>query len=1138
MSPDSAGPALQEGADGDMALRCGERPPSFAARWRGGDFFRGRKVRTQINLIIAALALPLAVLLAFHLWRAAEEREASAVQRLATLAQAAAAETAQFLRRTEALLARLAARPDILSMGRQGCDAVFATFTVQNPDFTNLLLADGDGMVRCSALARNVRSAASASMREVFQRARDERKPAVGQPEIGLLSGRWVFPVAVPVRDGEGGFLGAIGVGVDLERLRLLGSYAADATGAEGLLLVGDGGLVLAAGEGAALKVGMRLDASVLAGLSSAGGSNWVPIAGPDGSRRLYARAPVPGTAWFVVAATDAAPLRAGSWQEGLLYGGLSALGLLCGLWLARRIERAVVAPIDRLAKSAAAIAGGETLTRVAPEGAAEVAATGRAFNRMLDALEAERRRAGHSEEELRLVLASIDEVVFALSADGAALLYLSAGAERLYGADVRHFSADPALRHSSVLEEDRPRVAALAGQVAQSDRGDVEYRIRRGDGAVRWLRERCRLLRGGDGRPWRLTGILSDITPVRELVEGLMHSEARFRSLAELSADWYWEQDAEYRFIEITGAPAGRIGAIVNDGIIGQRRWEVPSVWPDATQWAAHRARVERHEPFRGFEYGIEYRKDGGTVFVSVSGEPVFDAAGAFRGYRGVGSDITARMRMETALRESEARLQWVLEATSEGVWDYDAQGGTTYFSPRFAELLGYADQRELKRAFAFSEALHPDDRARALAAQARLLEEGARFDQVYRLRRKDGGYRWFHGRGIAVRGDARTTRFVGAIADVTEKLEAEAQLRKLSAAIEQSPASIIITDTRGSIEYVNPRFCQSTGYALDEVRGCNPRILKSGETPAAEYRRLWETISRGEEWSGELHNRRKNGELFWEFVRIIPLVSEDGAVTNYLAVKEDITLRKELAAREQLRQEQMLHHARLAAMGEMAAALAHELNQPLAAIASFSGVAEHRLEAAPPDLDQAREVLRTIKGQALRAGEIVWRVREFSRRQAAEREPADLNALVDGAVRLADIAAKPRGVVYEYDLEAELPPVPVDRLQIEQVLLNLIRNGLEAMEGVAGEQRLTLASRIAADGAAVRLSVGDRGCGLPEHIATELFTPFITTKPGGLGLGLSISRGIVEGHGGRLWAAPREGGGTVFHFTLPLLP
>ncbi len=922
-------------------------------------------LRARLNLVVAALALPLAALLAAAVWRGAAEREATAAERQLALARAAAADTARFLGRTGELLAALAARPGVSAMARDGCDPVFDTFLAQQPDYANLLLVDAAGRLRCSAQPLALDKPARLGPMYLLALAREARGLVVGRAEFGFVSGRWVVPMVLPLRDAAGGLLGFIGPSVDLARLRPLG--------ASGLLLVDADGLVLAAGEKANPPAATHLDAAGLAALDAAAGRDWSRLDASGMPPRLLARAPVAGAGWYVVAATDAAPLRAAAWRDGVLFGALFLAVLFGGLWLARRLEASVAAT---------------TVAR--------------------DRFAAARRR----EDELQALLAAGGEAAYLLSADGTALHCLASGSEELLGdAAARRFDADPSLRHTHVLAEDRPQLDALRRQLEQAGRGEAEYRIRRDDGAVRWWRERVRLLRDGEGRPWRLAGFLSDVTVFRELIAGLKESEDRFRSLAELSSDWYWELDADLRFTTLSGGPRAETcrDAIVH-GILGRRRWEGAVIGPSEAQWTAHRAQLLRHETFRDFEYGAVLPDGGGTVYIRISGEPVFDAAGNFTGYRGVGSDITARK-------------------------------------------------------------------------------------------------------------------------------EAEMQLRKLSAAVEQSPVSIVITDTRGDIEYVNPRFCQATGYAPEEVRGRNPRFLKSGETPAETYATLWQTIAGGGEWSGELHNRRKNGELFWEFVKIIPLLSEKGEVMNYMAVKEDITPYKELTAREQLRQEQMLHHARLAAMGEMAAALAHELNQPLAAIANFSGVVEHQLGAPRPDLAQAREVVRSINAQALRAGNIVWRVREFSRKQEARREPSDINGLIGDVVRLADIAAKSREVDYEYELAAGLPPVPADRVQIEQVLLNLIRNGVEAMDGMDGEKRLRLASRLAENGEAVQISVSDRGRGLPDRIAVDLITPFFTTKPEGMGMGLSISRGIVEAHGGRLWAAPNEdGAGTTFHFTLLL--
>ncbi|PKO87487.1 MAG: hypothetical protein CVU18_10510 [Betaproteobacteria bacterium HGW-Betaproteobacteria-12] len=964
-------------------------------------------IRRQVDLVLAALALPLVALLAYLVWQDTSRRLDAAQASLATLARAASANGTQFLARTENLLAGLAARRRIAAAGRDGCDPVFETFSAQNRDYANLLLVDAQGWVRCSAIRLTAGAPLRLGPMHVHERVRQERSLVFGRPEIGFLSGRWVVPITYPLSDASGDFAGHVGVSVDLERFRPPAVLLDRLDTAADLYIVDAEGFIIAAGEGAALKVGDRHDASLIARLATLeSGRSQAREALRTG--RLHALVPVAGTEWHVLADADAGPLVAAMWRNGLTQGAVVAVVLLFGLGLVRRVERASLDPIRDLAESARAIAAGKMQTRVVPSGAAEIAGLGEAFNRMLDAVAGERRHAGESEQELKTVLATVEAVVYALSGDGGTLLYLGPGAAKVYGRDVRPLASDPDWRHAYVTEDDHPRLAAMLQQLAEKGYAEAEYRIRHGDGSLRWLHERCYLLRDADGVPLRRMGVITDVSDSHALVEALVGSEARFRALTLLSSDWYWEQDEAFRFTAVEGTPGGKAGAYLKTGMLGKCRWEAPSIGLDAAHWTAHRVQLERHEPFRNLEYGIDVG-NGKVIFVSISGEPVFDGSGRFTGYRGIGRDITDRMTSEM-------------------------------------------------------------------------------------------------------------------------------QLRKLSAAVEQSPVSILITDIRGDIEYVNPRFCQSTGYTLDEMRGRNPRILKSGETPAEVYKQLWEAITRGEEWSGELHNRKKNGELFWEFVRIIPLVSDVGEVMNFLAVKEDITLRKELTAREQLRQEQMLHHARLAAMGEMAAALAHELNQPLAAIANFSGVVEHALAVPEPDLESARTVVRTIAGQALRAGDIVWRVREFSRKQPARREPVDLNALVGDVVRLADIAARSREVAYEFDLAPGLPPASIDRVQIEQVLLNLIRNGVEAMEDGNGEKRLLIASRMAEGGGAVQLSVSDCGCGLPDRIAVDLFTPFFTTKPEGMGMGLSISRGIVEAHGGRLWAAPNEGAGTTFHLTLPL--
>jgi two-component system sensor kinase FixL len=220
------------------------------------------------------------------------------------------------------------------------------------------------------------------------------------------------------------------------------------------------------------------------------------------------------------------------------------------------------------------------------------------------------------------------------------------------------------------------------------------------------------------------------------------------------------------------------------------------------------------------------------------------------------------------------------------------------------------------------------------------------------------------------------------------------------------------------------------------------------------------------------------------------------------------------------------------IAALGEMASALAHELNQPLAAIANYVKGSERLLTAEPLDKDKIRGALAKAAEQALRAGHIIRRLRDFVAKGEAERRIESLPKLLEEAGALAMIGAKERGVHLRFDIPRRVELVLADKVQVQQVVLNLMRNAIDAMED-SPRRELVVAARPIADDM-VEISVSDTGPGIAPAVAEHLFQPFMTTKPGGMGVGLSISRTIVEAHGGRIWAEPRDGGGTVFHFTL----
>jgi two-component system sensor kinase FixL len=245
------------------------------------------------------------------------------------------------------------------------------------------------------------------------------------------------------------------------------------------------------------------------------------------------------------------------------------------------------------------------------------------------------------------------------------------------------------------------------------------------------------------------------------------------------------------------------------------------------------------------------------------------------------------------------------------------------------------------------------------------------------------------------------------------------------------------------------------------------------------------------------------------------------------------DLTERQDTQARLQELQSELLHISRLTALGEMASTLAHELNQPLSAIANYLKGGKRLLERDPPDAERAADAMDKAADQALRAGEIIRRLRDFVTRGESEREIESLSKLVEEASALALIGAKEHGVrvAYRFDPKADL--VLADKVQIQQVTLNLIRNAVDAMT-TSARRELTIATDVAAGDGFARVSVADTGPGLSPEIADRLFQPFMSTKADGMGVGLSISRTIIEAHGGRIWCEPNKAGGATFHFTL----
>jgi two-component system sensor histidine kinase DctS len=282
------------------------------------------------------------------------------------------------------------------------------------------------------------------------------------------------------------------------------------------------------------------------------------------------------------------------------------------------------------------------------------------------------------------------------------------------------------------------------------------------------------------------------------------------------------------------------------------------------------------------------------------------------------------------------------------------------------------------------------------------------------------------------------------------------------------------------------------------------------------------------------ELRLMRRDGECFDALIFEAPLIDAQGRQTGWMGSVLDVSARKR--AEEQLRQQQerLQFTARLVTMGELASTLAHELNQPLSAIASYSTGCLNKLESGAYEPAKLAQVLRKLGVQAQHAGEIIRRVHDFVRRTEPKRAPCDLNAVINDALGLLDAQVRRHGVRVQADLAADLPEICADRVMIEQVVVNLLRNAIDAMRDTPPEARLLGVASANGD-AGITVSVADRGTGIGAEVVERLYTPFFSTKEEGMGMGLNICRSIIELHKGRLWFEPNAAGGTLFRFTLP---
>jgi two-component system sensor kinase FixL len=534
-----------------------------------------------------------------------------------------------------------------------------------------------------------------------------------------------------------------------------------------------------------------------------------------------------------------------------------------------------------------------------------------------------------------------------------------------------------------------------------------------------------------------------------------------------------------------------------------------------------------ERVQPYEA----TRDRRDGSQVHVIVSVSPIKDAAGATIGTSRVVRDISERKEFE----RQRALLSAVVDSSTDAISTYDLEGTITSWN-RAAEIATGRKAAEMigKNLYGSLTGMLPPDKIAEERENVARIIAGARVPpyEIVRMR-PDGSDAHVLVSVSPIRDGSGTIIGVSRLArDITERKVFERQRALLSSIVESSNDAVFTKTLNGIVSSWNAAAEVMFGYSAADITGHSMLVLVP-EDLLEEERVNLAKIANGETIRHfETMRRKRDGTVFPVSLTLSPVRDAEGAVIGVSSTIRDITDRKNYETRLESMREDMIHVARVHELSQVSAGIAHELNQPLAAMLNYSNVARRLVEKGG-DLTKLPDVAAKIGDQAERAALIIRRMRDFVEKRDPHRAVIDLNSVADDAIALGLIGSKTANIDVHVNRSDREPLALADRVQIQQVLVNLLRNAAEAM-ATTPERQLTL-TIAAADGQAVNVSVADTGTGLSDEVAARLFSPFVTTKPDGMGIGLAISKQIIEAHGGTMTVRPNPGGGTVFEFSLP---
>jgi PAS domain S-box-containing protein len=725
----------------------------------------------------------------------------------------------------------------------------------------------------------------------------------------------------------------------------------------------------------------------------------------------------------------------------------------------------------------------------------------------------------------------------FRLFADGrSSFPYASEGLRDIYEFTPADVAEDAGAVFARLHPDDLERMASSIQESASTlNPWHLEYRVRLPRKGERWLLSHSNPEKMADGSVlWH--GFTTDITERKQAEEALARSEAMMSTILENVGVFVYLKDSDGHYL------------YANQQVLdlwGTTKEKFVGLGDEAFFDAQTAAQIREHDRSvlvegRTIRYeGAYLAKNTGVVATYLTVKvPLRRADGSIFGLCGISTDISERKQAEELQHQSEQHLQVIIDTTPACV-KLVARDGTLLEMNRAGLAMIEADSPVGPIGSCVYPIVAPEYRPAFQSLNERVcdLEEAGSLEfEIVGLK---GSRRWMETRAVPFR--LKPSGEVVQLAvtqDITARKKLEAEMRfkdsRYRAMVElAAPDAIFIHDHDGRIHEVNTQACKSTGYSREELLTMTVfDFVEKFDLPSAQA--LWNNLN------PDLPNpvfgcqRRKDGSKLPVDVHL-GLLEFDGQ-RWYIAFARDATLRKQREQRDKQHLEALAYVTRLGLMGEMAAGIAHEINQPLAAISLYAQVSLNLINAENPDLVKLCEIIDKTQQQALKAGRIIHNLRGFVKHSSNQRSVTGINNAIDGAISLCSDAIKQNNVTLTLELESKLPDICLDQVQIEQVLINLIRNSIESLASlpVTHQHRLTIRSRLIAHN--IQVEVEDNGAGIDEDQRRSILTPFYSTKADGMGMGLSISRSLIEAHEGTLHFNSQPEKGTTFYFTLPV--